>query len=190
VEDVESSDEEDEMNVIGPQVGDLQQVDVINETSSEGDIDMIGESESEVEVPRRESEVDVPRKMSEDEIMDALDYDVDGPTDIVDRQKFEESCQQARVIDRDEKEEEAPEPQVRRRQRPRRNVRTREDYRRDVVEGRSKKARNNYQKEIIIGTQYFQKIGRKWSKGFRKLRSKYADAFNQLYNGISYLRKS
>ena len=154
VEDVESSDEEDEMNVIGPQVGDLQLVDVINETSSEGDIDMIGESESEV---------DVSRKMSEDEIIDALDYDVDGPTDIVDRQKFEEACQQARVIDRDEKEEEAqaPEPQVRRRQQPRRNVRTREDYRRDVVEGRSKKARNNYQKEINIGTQYFQKIGGK-----------------------------
>jgi len=91
VEDVESSDEEDEMNVIGPQVGDLQQVDVISGTSSEGDTDMISESESEVEVPR---------KMSEDEIMDALDYYVDGPTDIVDRQRFEEACQQARVIDR------------------------------------------------------------------------------------------
>ena len=123
-------------------------MDVISETSSEGDIDMISESESEVEVPR---------KMSEDEIMDVLDHDVDGPTDIVDRQRFEEACQQARVIDRDEKEDEAPEPQVRRRQQPRRNVRTREDYRRDVVEGRSKKARNNYQEEINIGTQYFQK---------------------------------
>ena len=41
--------------------------------------------------------------MSEDEIMDALDYDVNCPTDMVDRQRFEESCQQARVIERDEK---------------------------------------------------------------------------------------
>ena len=51
------------------------------------------------------------------------------------------------------------------RQQPRRNVRTRADYRRDVVEGGSKKSRNNYQEEINIGTQYFQKIGGKWSKG-------------------------
>jgi len=38
------------------------------------------------------------------------------------------------------------------------------------------KARNNYQEEMNITTQYFQKIGGKWSKGFRNLRSKYVDA--------------
>mgnify|MGYP000939170828 CR=1 FL=1 len=57
---------------------------------------------------------------------------------------------------------------------PRRNVKSREEYRKEVVEGN-----NNYQ-EIEqtknIGTQYFQKIGGKWSRGYRKLKKKYITA--------------
>ena len=64
--------------------------------------------------------------MSEDKNMDASKYDVDGPTDIVDRQKFEEACQEARVIDREKKKEEIPKQnKIKTRFMPKRNVRTR-----------------------------------------------------------------
>jgi len=120
VEDVESSDDEEEMNNNGPHIGDLNSIGEISDTTSNNDIDMINDSESDEEVPR---------KMSEDKIMDPLKYDVDGPTDIVDRQRFEEACQQARGMDREEKEEESPKPKAKTREQPKRNVRTREKYR-------------------------------------------------------------
>ena len=96
---MKSSDDEEEMNHNRPQIGDLNGIGEVSDTTSNNDIDMINDSESDQEVPRR---------MSEDEIVDALKYDVDGPTDIVDRQRFEEACRQARVMDREEKEEESP----------------------------------------------------------------------------------
>ena len=54
---------------------------------------------------------------------------------------------------------------------PRRNVRTREQYRKEQIEGSSSIQQN-------IGTQCFQRKGRGWSRGFRRLKQKYIGAVN------------
>ena len=57
---------------------------------------------------------------------------------------------------------------------PRRNVKSRDDYRKEIIEGSSNLHKN-------IGTQYFQRKGRGWSREFRRLRKKYIGAAEKLF---------
>ena len=56
---------------------------------------------------------------------------------------------------------------------PMRNVKTREEYRKLQIEGSSNLHKN-------IGTKVFQRKGRGWSRGFRRLRQKYIEAAEKI----------
>ena len=57
---------------------------------------------------------------------------------------------------------------------PKGNVKSREDYRREIIEGNSNIYKN-------IGTQCFQRNGRGWSRNFRRLKKKYINAAEKLF---------
>ena len=57
---------------------------------------------------------------------------------------------------------------------PRRNVKSREEYRKEIIEGSINMNKN-------IGTQCFQRKGRGYSREFRRLRKKYINAAEVLF---------